>query len=280
MNEESVISLQLLQNSYNGCVKCSDSTSTLIAYKLLRKEFKNNIILNKIAEKEHAGVYIMIGTDEETGKDKVYVGKGMELFTRVKQSHDFDDWTIVVLITTINNSLDAAGISFIENFFIKNIETKNYIVVNLNETGNGNPNSESMIQLNKFIVQAKTYIQALGYPLFEPQIKNDEKTFYYSNSRGGFAAKGKYNLENNHFIVLKGSKINNREITDGTASFVTKLRNEHVDKYNNFILIDNIEFTSPSLAAAFVYGQNANGKSNWKSESGETLGDYLKRMIE
>ena len=48
MNEESVISLRLMQNSYSGCVKCSDSTSTLVAYKLLRKEFKNNIILNKI----------------------------------------------------------------------------------------------------------------------------------------------------------------------------------------------------------------------------------------
>lgn len=278
--EESVITLRLMQNSYNGCVKCSDGTSTLVAYKLLRKEFKNNIILNKIVEKDNAGVYIMIGTDEDTGRDKVYIGKGMELFTRIKQSHDFDDWAIVILLTTINNSLDASGISFIENYFIKNVEVEKYIVANINETVNGNPNSESIIQLNKFIEQAKRYIQSLGYPLFESQTKNNEKVFNYKNSRNDFDANGKYVLENNHFIVLKGSKINNKEITDGTASYVSKLRYEHTDKYDNFVLIENIEFTSPSLAASFVYGQNANGKSCWKLDNGETLSEYLNNMVE
>ena len=52
MSEESIVSLRLMQNSYSGCVKCSDSTSTLVAYTLLRKEFKNNIILDKIKEKK------------------------------------------------------------------------------------------------------------------------------------------------------------------------------------------------------------------------------------
>ena len=61
-------------------------------------------------------------------------------------------------------------------------------------------------------------------------------------------AEGVY-LNNNHFIVFNGSKIR------------------------------DIEFTSPSLAAALVYGQNSNGRTSWKLQDGTTLDDYIKNIV-
>lgn len=274
----SVINLYLMENNYNGWVKCSKKSSTLVAYKIIRKDLNKRELLDKIIEREYAGVYILFGTDAETENRKTaYIGQASNLLMRIRQPHNSIEWTEAVLITTSNNCFDSASISYIENNFIKTAVKEQYEQKNRIETGNGNPTQEAIIELNEFIDLAKIYVMALGYPIFEEKFKRDEKKFYYKNENNEFNAEGVY-LNNNHFIIFKGSKIRDKEPTNGTASFVIKLREENKDKYENFILKEDIEFTSPSLAAAFVYGQNSNGRTNWKLQDGTNLDDYVKML--
>ena len=56
---------------------------------------------------------------------------------------------------------------------------------------------------------------------------------------------------------------------------IKELRNECINK-NEIIdgrIIKNYLFNSPSSAAAFVLGTNANGKTSWRTEKGITLKD-------
>ena len=278
MKGESVISLYLLQNNYNGWVKCSKKTSTLVAYKIIRSELDNKSLLNKIPEREYAGVYILFGTDENIeNKKTAYIGKGINLLTRIKQSHDSINWSEAIIITTSNNCLDSASISYIENKFINIAVKEQYEQKNKIETGDGNPNEETIVDLEEFIELAKIYVMTLGYPIFEEKYKKNEKKFYFKNANGEFDAEGVY-LNNNHFIVFKGSKIRDRKGTDGTAPFVANSREQYKSRLDNYILKEDIEFTSPSLAAAFVYGQNSNGRTSWKLQDGTTLDDYINSL--
>lgn len=74
------------------------------------------------------------------------------------------------------------------------------------------------------------------------------------------------------FVVLKGSMI---ELIDSQAipRSIKELRD--TCRKNNEILdgklCKNYLFNSPSYAAAFVLGTNANGRTEWKTEDGRTL---------
>lgn len=279
MEEERIIELYLMQNDYNKSIKCSDPTSKLISYKLLRDDLCKQNILSKVQEINNAGVYILIGTNDD--KEVAYIGQSLNLLTRIKQSHTDSIqgfWSAVILITTDNNSLNQTSISYIENQLIKDAKTINrYVLTNANETGNGNPTSNEKTTLNTYIKIAKLYIQALGYSIFVPFSSANDEIFYLKHSDNKYNAKGVYNGSNNHFTVLKGSKMADAEPTAATASFVKISRESNSMKYKNFITLADIEFNSPSVAGAFIRGQNTNGLDAWKTKEGITLKKYLKR---
>jgi hypothetical protein len=83
------------------------------------------------------------------------------------------------------------------------------------------------------------------------------------------------------FFVLKWSKA--RAIGNPSWTAYRKLRDELVSKKllvpdpTGLLLTfdDNVEFSSPSAAAAVVYGGNINGPINWKTEDGTTYKSWL-----
>ena len=274
--EESIIEIRLMQGDYMGCIRCNKTTSKLISYKIIREELSSSFV-NKIKEINYAGVYILFGTNDE-GKDIAYIGKSQHLLTRIKQPHNpiiDDNWSMAIIITTIDDSLDATRISYFEKHLINKAEQKRYILVNANEPDNGNPSDNQKVTLNKYIDEAKSYVQILGYLIFVPLVRKNDKIFNLINSRESYDAKGVHIPSNNHFIVLKGSRIQDKNPTSGTASFVTSEREKNKSKVNNFITLEDIEFTSPSVAASFVIGQNTNGPESWKLSDGMSLKSYI-----
>ena len=276
---ESIMELHLMQNDYNGCVGCSRTTSKLVSYKLIREDLNNQEILGKAPEIDFAGVYILVGTNDN-GENIAYIGQSLNLLTRIKQPHDSieDNWSVVILVTTNDNSFNATSISYIESKFIDEAKTaKRYILTNGNQPNNGNPTAKEKVTLNEYIANAKLYVQTLGYPIFIPLVKENDEKFYLKHNNGNYDAKGVYNSSNNHFIVLAGSKLQDKQPTAGTAQFVIDVRVNNKNKVNNFITTEDIEFSSPTVAASFIIGQNANGITAWKTKNGMTLKDYKER---
>ena len=74
---------------------------------------------------------------------------------------------------------------------------------------------------------------------------------------------------NEGFVVLQGSHINTIDSNSIPARIKDARKNAKIDE--NEVLQEDILFNSPSYAAAFVIGGNANGLIEWKTEDGKTL---------
>lgn len=71
------------------------------------------------------------------------------------------------------------------------------------------------------------------------------------------------------FVVLQGSHIS--PIGGNTIPAVVKERRQKSQIDDDHILQEDLLFTSPSYAAMFVVGKNANGLTSWKTADGQTL---------
>lgn len=96
------------------------------------------------------------------------------------------------------------------------------------------------------------------------------KVFLKSRS-GNYEAIGEYFVETKKLIVKAGSRVS-ESVSEGKfrgAKSVLNLRNSGCLK--DGILIQDIEFNSPSTAANFITGTSTNGMLAWKDIDGKSL---------
>lgn len=74
------------------------------------------------------------------------------------------------------------------------------------------------------------------------------------------------------FVVLKGSHMS-PTLRKSCREWVSTYRNSLIDsgKVKDFVFIENVQFSSPSAAAAAIVGGEANGLTMWKNDEGKTL---------
>ncbi len=276
MKHSKTITLFLLDGSVTGAIKYTLQNWTGVVYKIPRTALGN------CKERKHlqqSGVYFLFGKSEEH-ENVVYVGQaglrknGNGLLGRILE-HQEDYWTEVVAITTTNNSFGPTEISYLENQFTKlATDAKRYNVKNSNDPNPGNITEEKESDMEEFIEYSKIVMGILGHKIFVPLDEVMENTpqenivKLYLKERGANAT-GIRTSEG--LVVCKGSKIK-AESTDSCREWVKKLRIQnsiYID--NNFILIKDIAFDSPSAAASFCVFGEANGRTAWKDESGKTL---------
>ena len=83
---------------------------------------------------------------------------------------------------------------------------------------------------------------------------------------------------NEGFIVYKGSHIS--LVNDGTVLESIKRRKEKVSLDENGNITEDQFSTSPSAAAMFVVGKNANGLTSWRNKDKVTLRDLEEKASE
>lgn len=76
------------------------------------------------------------------------------------------------------------------------------------------------------------------------------------------------------FVVLKGSNI--KPITVKSVPAKTLKDRERSNLDDNFVLLEDTLFNSPSSAASFVTGYAINGKDAWRDEHGHSLNEIEK----
>lgn len=118
----------------------------------------------------------------------------------------------------------------------------------------------------------------LGHKVFEPIVtaistvadehKAIEEPMLYFN-RTNLKATGRRTSEG--FVVLKGSSIT-ASLQKSCPENVIKLREKYKDRIDaNHVLMEDLLFSSPSAAAAFVGGTSLNGNELWKTIEGVLL---------
>ena len=270
----------LLDSKVNGRIKYSMPFWTGLVFKIPRT------LVNESTDREEykfAGVYFLLGQDEGTGKQIVYIGQaihrknGEGLINRLKEhikDPSKDYWNEAIIVTTVDDALGPTEISYLEHTFCKMaIEAKRYIVKNGNDPNVGHPSEEIRDALDGFIQTSRMII---GYaqhkflePLIDPATKDKDLLYLKYNGASGI---GKLTSEG--FVILKGSTLRSGT-TDSCPSSCLSLREKYKDLIKNDIVEDDLLFSTPAAAAVFLCGASISAPAYWKNAEGVPLKDII-----
>lgn len=237
------------------------------------------------------GVYLLLG--ERDGKPLAYIGEGEDIAARMK-SHEAnkDWWTTAVLVTSAANNLHKAHAKFLESRLVE--EARKVGVMPL-DNGNTPPRpglSESArANMEAFLDYLFMVLPAVRIDMF---VQNVRPAAVATPSAPATAPSVRFILDypkeglkavavlgGGEFVVQAGSQARAswaglEKATSGYASLHDDLKRSGVLVLNgdHCVFAENYAFSSPSAAAAIVYGRQAQGTTAWKTSTGQTYKDW------
>ncbi len=232
-------------------------------------------------ESEKSGIYFLTGTDPETGKPAIYIGEAECIRDRIKNHSAKDFWNQVTYFVSKDENLTKAHIRYLEGKLLEQAKSAGRAVVtNGQSSGSKLPESDRG-EMEVFLEKINQLLPVLGIDLLVPMAGSttDAPTskLLYCEIKGlkatGFRSA-------NGFLVQKGSEAVASERPSSekwpwTRNLRQKLKDDGVlgDKRDHLVFIKDMEFSSPSAAAAVIHGGHANGLTAWKDAQGKTLKD-------
>jgi len=260
----------------------------------LNKHFSNEI--------NTQGVYFLIGYEEETGKQIVYIGEAENVWERLK-NHDSqkDFWNEVIIFTSKDDNLTKAHIKYLESRLVEIAnQTERYGIRNGNTPTLSSlplPDKDSM---EEFLSNIKILTGTLGHKFLENpiSIKNisEFETSLTKTLENDFVTNTiKEELElylnvsgiqssaiqtNEGLVVLQGSQASNNPTKNyGYGALRDTLIMENVIEVgddNKLYFSRNHLFNSVSAAAAVILGYSVNGRNIWKNKDGISIKEIEK----
>ena len=222
------------------------------------------------------GVYVLIGPAENSaGRERIYVGEADVLSKRLDQHHaNKDFWTRAVVFTSKDQNLNKAHVRYLEARLVRLANDAQRA-----EVENGNAPSQPSLseaeaaEMDAFLDEMLTLYPVLDIRAFET-VEAPAGTGRLHLSGPAANAEGAETAEG--FVVFSGS-LARATPTAATRPHVVDLRDQLVS--DGILAADgeSLRFTrdyifnSPSTAASVVLGGSANGRREWKDESGRSL---------
>ena len=225
-------------------------------------------------ELKEAGIYLLTGIDSKSEKPKIYIGEAENISSRIKGHANKDFWTNVTVVVSKDKSLNKAHVKYLEQKLIKRARNnKEMLVENSMITSTKLPEHEAA-GMDTFYNKALQLLPVLGINHLNETIKKNtsNQDLLYSYIKG-LVAIGK--RTDSGFIVFKGSQAvlehrkSAQRFKDKRESLVEN--GTLVRKKDHFEFSKDLEFSSPSAAAAIVHGGHVNGLTQWKNAEGKTL---------
>ena len=243
-----------------------------------RSEFENVIARE---ESLKSGVYFLTGIDPESGKSAVYIGEAESVRDRLKSHLGKDFWNHVVFFTSKDENLTKAHIRYLEGRLIDQAkQAARANVTNGQSSGSRLPESDRE-DMEIFLEKIHQLLPVLGVEVLVPTISapsGPTEREPLACEIKGLRATG--HLTPNGIVVLAGSQavLNERPSSQKypwPLNMRQKLKEEGVliVKTDHLSFAKDMEFSSPSAAAAVIHGGHANGLTAWKNKDGRTLKD-------
>ena len=230
-------------------------------------------------ESHNSGIYFLTGADPETGRPAVYIGEAECIRDRIKNHNDKDFWNQITFFISKDENLTKAHIRHLEGKLIEQAKSAGRAVVtNGQASGSRLPESDRG-EMEVFLEKINQLLPVLGVDVLVPMAGSttDAPTskLLYCEIKGlkamGFrSASG--------FLVKKDSEAVATERPSSekwpwTRNLRQRLKDDEVlrEKGDRLVFVKDIEFASPSAAAAVVHGGHANGLTAWKDSNGKTL---------
>ena len=230
-------------------------------------------------EAANSGVYLLSGTDSESGKSAVYVGEAESIRDRLRGHLDKDFWNHVVFFISKDENLTKAHIRYLEGRLIEQAKSAGRALVMNNQSSGAKLPESDREDMEVFLEKIHQLMPVLGadalLPISSTPTSHAEKQILVCEIKG---LKATGHPTPTGFVVLKGSQAvlkerasaknypytlatRKRFIEDGTL----------VEDGGHLKFTRDSEFGSPSAAATVVHGGSANGLLAWKSKGGKTL---------
>ncbi len=230
-------------------------------------------------ESEKSGVYFLTGINPETGKSAVYIGEAESIRDRVKGHLDKDFWNHISFFTSKDENLTKAHIRYLEGRLIEQAKKAGRAEV-INSQGSGSKLPESDREdMEIFLEKIHQLLPVLGVEVLVPTIataSGPSEIEILSCKIKEVKAIG--HLTPNGFVVLAGSQAVLTERPSAQkypwpVNMRQQLKDQGALKENtdHLLFTKDIEFSSPSAAAAVIHGGHANGLTAWKNKNGKTL---------
>lgn len=227
-----------------------------------------------------AGVYFLFGTDPETGDPLAYIGEAEIIRDRLKQHRTKDFWVSVVVFVSKDENLTKAHIKYLENRLMDEAKrVGRYSLENANQSSSRLPESDRE-DMEVFFDRVQQVLPVLGSDILTPitgtKPKASKKSLLHCKNKGANATGARTETG---FVVYAGSTAvaQARPSASTQHPYVLTLRDKLIT--NGSLVLDgsfykftkDVEFSSPSAAAAVIHGGGAAGPVAWKDDSGKTL---------
>lgn len=244
-----------------------------------RTEFENFL---KRLETEQSGVYVLSGVSPATGEPMAYIGEAEILKSRMKGHTAKDWWVQAYAFVSKDENLTKAHIRYLEGRLIEQAKIiDRFTLDNGQSSGSKLPESDQH-DMEVFLSKIVQLLPVLGSELLTPVTVDPGEqgtSEHLVCALKGVKARGQRTA--NGFLVFRGSQavLNETPSAVDKQAYFVKQREELL---RDGILVRNtdglefakdVEFSSPSAAAAVVSGGSVNGLKVWKDETGRSLKD-------
>lgn len=230
-------------------------------------------------EAEGSGIYFLSGSDPDSGQPAIYIGEAECIRDRLKAHLQKDFWNHLVFFVSKDENLTKSHIRYLEGKLIEQARAAGRAqLVNGQGSGARLPESDRA-DLETYLEKVNQLLPVLGIELLVPTAVKAEagrEIPILLCEIKGLQSKG--HLTPNGFLVLAGSQAVLAERPSAhkypwAMNMRQKLKAEGaLSVENNFLVFTrDVEFSSPSAAAAVVHGGHANGLTAWKDRQGQTL---------
>lgn len=233
-------------------------------------------VVNRI-EFDKTGVYVLVGTSDDSILPTIYVGEGDPVKNRLNQHYGKKDfWNWAVFFVAKDDSLNKAHVQHLESELLRLAkEAKQCKLDNSQEPLPPTLSEADTVFVESFLQDIVSIFPLLGLGVFEKTVTTTKKpSDLLTIDSKGIKASGYEDAKG--FVVVKGSQL----VKDETATvqkYVSTLRNDLlaqgviVNNGPHYVLAQDQVFGSPSTAAGVVLGKSVNGRTEWKSDQGKTL---------
>ncbi len=257
--------------------------------------------IKKWPEMQRQGVYFLVGKDDLSGRDAVYVGEAEVAAERIAQQLTAKEfWSECITFTSKDENLTKSHVKYLESRLINlAVDADRYAVKNAfapSESGLPRADRDAM---DEFAENIRTLLGVLGHRLLDPvrvpfakasapdiasvndELSGTARTFdeVFRIRTNDVSAEAIRNSDG--LVVLEGStasrtvaqslSLGYRAVRDGLIASGVLIEETSACRFSK-----DHAFPSPSQAAAIILGYMVNGRNSWKTATGMTYADIEK----
>lgn len=287
-----VVKLLLIDDDPSMRVVCDQANRTARVVKVPRAMLAQSADRPELSQ---VGLYLLVGDNvDEPDRPYVYVGESEGVFQRLLQ-HDksFDKswtWRLALVVLAQDGAINKAHVKYLEHTWYRALKAADAVELEQTTPAPATLNESELAAAEDFSATAKALVGVLGFRFFEPLVSRPiplvssgesqaPRFVFLTSKKTGNKAFGR--PTSGGFLVEKGSQLDAEE-KPSDAHYWKPVRDAlraqgvigPVDGRLTF-LTDWLT-SSPSRAAAAVYGGSVNGLEYWRAEhDASPLRDWL-----